>query len=99
MLRMHNSNMSTVPSTRIDLRVDPYKKSIISRAAEMLGINITQFIMDRVFPEAEKIVSENYRLKLSKTDFEHFCAKLDEPPKELPALRRLIQEKSIFLKN
>lgn len=91
--------MGTITSTRIDLRVDPYKKSIISRAAEMLGVNITQFIMDRVFPEAEKIVSENHRIKLSKTDFEQFCAKLDEPPKDLPALHRLIQEKSIFLKS
>ncbi|HEY5747003.1 MAG TPA: DUF1778 domain-containing protein [Chryseolinea sp.] len=89
--------MGTTISTRIDLRVDPYKKSIISRAAEMLGVNITQFIMDRVFPEAEKIVSENHRLKLSKEEWERFCAKLDEPPKDLPELRRLMQEKSIFI--
>ena len=52
-------------STRIDIRIDPYKKSVVSRAAELLGVNVTQFIMDRVYPEAEKIVLENKRIQLS----------------------------------
>lgn len=91
--------MQAVSSNRIDLRVDPYKKSIISRAAEMLGVNVTQFIIDRIFPEAEKIVGENPRIQLSAEDWERFCARLDEPPKDLPALRELMQEKSIFAKD
>ena len=87
------------PSTRVDLRVDPYKKSIISRAAAMLGINITQFIMERVFPEAERIVAEGNRTRLPKEEWEKFCAKLDEAPKDLPELRRLMREPSIFVKS
>jgi len=85
-------------STRIDLRIDPYKKSVVSRAAELLGVNVTQFIMDRIYPEAEKIVLENTRIRLSKKDWERFCARLDEPPKELPELRKLLREPSIFVK-
>jgi len=85
-------------SARIDLRLDSYKKSIVVRAAELLGVNITQFIMDRVFPEAERIVLENQRIRLSREDWERFCAKLDEPPKELPELRKLLREPSIFTK-
>ena len=85
-------------STRIDLRIDPYKKSVVSRAAELLGVNITQFIMDRVFPEAERIVLEDNRIRLSKKDWDRFCSKLDEPPKDLPELRKLLKEPSIFVK-
>lgn len=85
-------------SARIDLRLDSYKKSIVIRAAELLGVNITQFIMDRVFPEAEKIVMENQRIRLSSDDWERFCARLDEPPKKLPELRKLLREPSIFTK-
>ena len=92
--------MSTAgPSTRIDLRIDPHKKSIISRAAAMLGVNITQFIMERVFPDAEKIVAEDNRTRLPKEEWERFYAKLDEAPKDLPELRRLMQEPSVFVKN
>ena len=92
--------MSTAStSTRIDLRVDPQKKNIISRAAAMLGVNITQFIMERVFPEAERIVAEDNRTRLPKEEWERFLAKLDEAPKDLPELRRLMQEPSIFLKS
>ncbi len=87
------------PTTRIDLRVDAHKKSIISRAAALLGVNITQFVMERVFPEAERIVAEDNRTRLPKEEWERFFAKLDEPPKDLPELRRLMQEPSIFVKN
>ena len=85
-------------STRIDIRIDPYKKSVVSRAAELLGVNVTQFIMDRVYPEAEKIVLENKRIQLSSKDWERFCEQLDEPPKELSELRKLLREPSIFVK-
>jgi uncharacterized protein (DUF1778 family) len=91
--------MSTgTASTRIDLRLDPYKKRVVSRAAELLGVNITQFIMDRVFPEAERIVLEDQRIRLSPKDWEQFCMKLDEPPKDLPELRKLLAEPSLFVK-
>jgi uncharacterized protein (DUF1778 family) len=86
-------------STRIDLRVDAHKKNIISRAAAMLGVNITQFIMERVFPEAERIVAEDNRTRLPKEQWDRFLAKLDEAPKDLPELRRLMQEPSIFVKS
>lgn len=89
---------SGTASTRIDLRIDPYKKSVVSRAAELLGVNITQFIMDRVFPEAERIVQEDTGIRLSKKDWERFCAGLDEAPKDLPELRKLLKEPSIFVK-
>jgi uncharacterized protein (DUF1778 family) len=87
------------PSTRIDLPVDPHKKSIITRAAAMLVVNITQFIIERVFPEAERIVAEGNGARLSKDEWERFYAKLDETPKDLPELRRLMEEPSIFLKS
>jgi uncharacterized protein (DUF1778 family) len=90
---------ATPSSTRIDLRVDPYKKSVISRAAALLGINITQFIIERVFPEAERIVAEDARTRLPKEEWMRFLAKLDEAPKDLPELRRLLREPSIFVKN
>ena len=91
--------MSTATaSARIDLRLAPHKKSVVARAAELVGVNITQFIMDRVFPDAERIVLENNRIQLSDRDWAKFCARLDAPPKKLPELRALLREPSLFKK-
>jgi len=91
--------MSTATaSARIDLRLDRHKKSVVARAAELAGVNITQFIMDRVFPDAERIVLENNRIRLSGRDWTNFCARLDAHPKKLPELRKLLQEPSLFKK-
>jgi len=89
--------MSTATaSARIDLRLDRHKKSVVVRAAELAGVNITQFIMDRVFPDAERIVLENNRIRLSGRDWTKFCARLDARPKKLPELRKLLREPSLF---
>jgi len=91
--------MSTATaSARIDLRLDRHKKSVVARAAELAGVNITQFIMDRVFPDAERIVLENNRIRLSGRDWTKFCARLDASPRKLPELRKLLQEPSLFKK-
>jgi len=89
--------MSTATaSARIDLRLDRHKKSVVVRAAELAGVSITQFIMDRVFPDAERIVLENNRIRLSGRDWTKFCARLDARPKKLPELRKLLREPSLF---
>jgi len=80
----------------IDLRLDRHKKSVVVRAAELAGVNITQFIMDRVFPDAERIVLENNRIRLSGRDWTKLCARLDARPKKLPELRKLLREPSLF---
>ena len=54
--------------------------------------------MDRDLPEAERIEAEENRTRLPKEEWERFSAKLDEPPKDLPELRRLMQERSFFVK-
>jgi uncharacterized protein (DUF1778 family) len=82
----------------IDLQLEPSKKEVITRAAAALGIAVEDFIIGRALPEAERIVAEDGQTRLSKEDWDKFVAKLDEPPRDLPELRRLMREPSIFVK-
>jgi uncharacterized protein (DUF1778 family) len=82
--------------TRIDIRVDEEKKNVISRAAELSGQTITQYVLGLVWPDAERRVTEDTRIRLSETDWEAFAARLDEPPRELPELKALLNRKSRF---
>jgi len=82
--------------TRIDIRVDDEKKNVIAKAAELSGLTITQYVLGLVWPDAERRVAENRRIRLSEKDWEAFTSRLDEPPRELPELRELLTRKSRF---
>lgn len=86
--------MATI--TRIDIRVDEEKKHVITKAAEMAGQTITQYVMGLVWPDAERRVAENYRIQLSARDWETFANRLDAPPKKLTELKTLLNRESRF---
>jgi hypothetical protein len=48
--------------------------------------------------EVKRIVGDDNRTRLPKEQWEAFLAKLDDPPKDLPQLRQLMREPSIFVK-
>jgi uncharacterized protein (DUF1778 family) len=83
---------------RIDIRTDAARKGIILRAAELTRTSVTQFILDRVIPDAEQIVSERerQRIQLDAGSWAEFCARLDAAPKDLPNLRKLLSRPSRF---
>jgi uncharacterized protein (DUF1778 family) len=86
-------------TARIDIRTDPGRKKVIVRAAELTGADVTQFILDRVVPDAERIVAEREGVKIPLTA-EHwveFCKRLDEAPKDLPGMRELLARPSRFV--
>ena len=86
-------------TARIDIRTDARRKGLIARAAELTSTNVTQFILDRVVPEAERIVAEKEAQKvlLTADAWAEFCKRLDEAPKDLRNMRRLLARRSKFV--
>ena len=84
---------------RIDIRTDARRKGIIARAAELMNTNVTQFILDRVVPDAERIVAEkeSQKICLAADDWTEFCRRLDEAPRDLPKMRALLNRPSRFV--
>jgi uncharacterized protein (DUF1778 family) len=60
------------------------------------GQTITQYVMGLVWPDAERRVAENCGIKLTRRDWDEFVARLDAPPKDLPALQELLGRESRF---
>jgi len=58
----------------------------IARAAELMNTNVTQFILDRVVPDAERIVAEkeSQKIRLAADAWAELCKRLDAEPKDLP---------------
>ena len=88
-----------IQTARIDIRTDVRRKELIVRAAELTSTNVTQFILDRVLPAAERIVAdkESPKVLLAAEPWAEFCKRLDEAPKDLPNMHRLVARPSKFV--
>lgn len=82
---------------RIDFKVSPEEKACLSGAAKKSGKTMTRFILDRMLPEAERILAEENQFQLSGKDWQAFCERLDNPRTDLKGLKRLLSEHSVFV--
>lgn len=83
-------------ATRLALRVDQEKRRVITRAAKLAGQTVTQYVLALVWPDAQQRIADETRLRLSPRDWQRFRERLDEPPRNIPELRRLLERPSRF---
>ena len=75
----------------LNIRVQPAAKDLIDRAARAVGKNRTEFILAAAHREAEAVLLDQRLFTHDGATFEAFKAALDEPPRENPELRRLLE--------
>ena len=82
--------------TRLNIRVSEHEKEVITRAAGTLNTTVSRFVLQRAYAEAQAVLADQNRFRLSKTKWREFCKALDAPPKNIPALRKLLTEPGVF---
>ena len=95
---MGSSLQSRYPlkESKVQLRLRPAQKEMISRAAQIKQTTLTSFMVEHALTAAQQVLADQVHFELSPERWDAFCAALDVPPKEIPALRKLLTEKSIF---
>lgn len=97
--------MSTISKPRVDtqaaterlnLRIAPAVKILILKAAKLRKNSLTDFVVRSSQDAAEAILAEQTRFVLPKAQWLAFNAALDAPAKEIPELKRLLSEPSVF---
>ncbi len=88
--------MSTVHESNtkrgaLNLRIKPQLRGLIDRAADLLGKNRTDFILDAARRAAEDALLDRTVLVVSAKVYAEFVARLDAPPKPNARLRRTLQ--------
>lgn len=68
-------------SGRIELRIKPEEKALLSRAAALQRQDLTGFILRTVLPAAESIIEKSERLQLSERDSLRVLDLLESTPK------------------
>ena len=76
----------------INLRASRKQRSLIDRAAEALGRNRSDFMLEASCREAESVLLDRRYFALDAETFKEFSAMLDSPPATNPRLRRLLAE-------
>ena len=78
----------------INLRVSRNQKALIDRAAEALGRNRSDFMLEAACREAESVLLGRRYFNLAEDEYRRFTAVLDKPPASNPRLARLLRTKA-----
>jgi uncharacterized protein (DUF1778 family) len=79
-------------ATRFSIRATAKQKDLIARVALRSNKTISEFVLENAIEAAERLDMDNANFVVSREKYEQFLAALDEPPKSIPALRKLFSE-------
>jgi uncharacterized protein (DUF1778 family) len=85
------SSAKPAPRETLNIRIAAEARSLIDRAAKARGQNRTDFILDAARRAAEDALLERALISVSPAVYAAFVARLDEPAKPNPRLRRTMQ--------
>jgi uncharacterized protein (DUF1778 family) len=91
-----NTPPDPLKDDRIVLRASAADKAKLERAARVAQVSRSQFVLRHALDAAEKILAEQTRFILPDDQFDAFCQRLDEPTRDLPKVRALLDEPSPF---
>ena len=87
-------NTSPASKSLINLRVTQRDRDLIDRAADALGKNRTEFMLEATRRAAEDALLDRTLFRLEPGQFEAFQASLDAPAKPPGVLRDLLAKKA-----
>ena len=88
-------NGGAMPDTAvINLRADKGKRALIDRAAQVVGKNRSEFMLDAACREATAVLLDRRFFHLDEKTYKRFKAALDRPPASNPRMRRLLTTKA-----
>ncbi len=74
----------------INFRAPAAKQALIDRAAQVSGMNRTEFILDASCGKAHEVLAEQTHFVLSREAMQRFNELVEAPPANSDALRRLL---------
>jgi len=82
----------------INLRARPEQRELIDQAAELLGKNRSDFMLEAACDKAQAVLLDQVFFKLDAEKFRQFAKLLDAPPTHNPGLERLMAVKAPWSK-
>jgi uncharacterized protein (DUF1778 family) len=83
-------------SAKLDLRLTPEAKRKLQTAAETAGRTVSEFVLESALVRAEQTLADRTRFGLTAARWTAFLKALDGPTRDLPRLKRLLRDPSVF---
>src|SRR5439155_22602 len=87
---------SAVKTTKVQLRLRPVQKVVLARAAELRQTSLSNFMLEHAYEAAQQVLAEQVDIVMPPAEWDAFCKALDAPPRQIPALKKLLTEASAF---
>lgn len=78
----------------INLRALPQQRDLIDQAAQLLGKNRSDFMLEAACDKAQSVLLDQVFFNLDEARLQEFQALLDAPPEPNPGLVRLLAVKA-----
>lgn len=81
----------------INLRALPQQRDLIDQAAQLLGKNRSDFMLEAACDKAQSVLLDQVFFGLDEARFRQFTALLDAAPQPNPGLERLLAVKAPWI--
>lgn len=81
---------------KLDLRLSSEAKETIYAAAAAAQQSVSEFVVESALASAEQTLADRRRFGLDAERWQAFLEALDAPARDLPRVRRLMAEPSVF---
>ena len=88
----------TGKTEKLDLRLSQQAKQMLRSAAIASQRSLSEFVLESALSHAEETLAGRRSFSLDGKQWTTFMAALDASPRDLPRLKQLFQEQSIFEK-
>lgn len=81
---------------KLDLRLTAEAKLTLTAAARAQRRSLSEFVLESALNRAEEALADRRVFQLPPEKWEAFVSALDAPPRDMPRLRGLLNESSVF---
>jgi uncharacterized protein (DUF1778 family) len=92
--QLTKSSDSRVKREMLNIRIKPDVRALIDRAAELVGKNRTDFVLEASQRAAEEALLDRTLFSVPPEVYSEFLARLDAPPEPNVRLRRTMKTKA-----
>lgn len=91
------SQTASKPKTlSLKISLSPDQKAMLDRAAKALKTSVSEYVVQKACAEAESLLLNPIRYQLNEEQWNEFMQRLDEPPRKLPRLKKLMTEPGVL---
>jgi uncharacterized protein (DUF1778 family) len=94
--RTKSKSKTSVKASKVQLRLRPDQKAVLTRAAELSQTSLSNFMLEHACEAAQLVLAEQVDIVMPPAEWKAFCEAIDAPPRSIPALKKLLTEATVF---